>query len=156
MRGEFGIIRQPRTVEHGEALGGDSPLSQHLFDRLNRAGRRIIGTDMQSQQSAEFLSQRIVGMPKHERHDLIQRCGMHGRDGTGAFGNRSLFHGRIHGNALFSQTLREHLRGLAGRLRTQSGVCAEHIGIRGIGTVPVTPAIHRHGRGRRVVHVVRV
>ena len=95
-------------------------------------------------------------MPKHERHDLIQRCGTHDRDGTGAFGNRSLLHGRVHGNALFSQTLREHLRGLAGRLRTQSGVCAENIGICGIGTVPITSAIHRHGRGRRVVHMVRV
>ena len=109
---------------------------------------------MQSQQSAEFLSQGIVGMPKHERHDLIQRCGTHGRDGTGALGARSLFHGRVHGNAVFSQALREHLCGLAGWLRAQSWVCAEHIGIGGIGTVPIAPAVHRHGRGRRVVHVV--
>ena len=45
---------------------------------------------------------------------------------------------------------------LAGRLRAQNGICAERIGIRRISTVPVSPAIHGHGCGRRVVHVVRI
>ena len=95
-------------------------------------------------------------MPKHERHDLIQRCGAHRRNGAGPVGNGSLFHGTVHRNAPLSQALREHQRGLASRLRAQNGICAERIGIRRISTVPVSPAIHGHGCGRRVVHVVRI
>lgn len=71
-------------------------------------------------------------------------------------GNGSLFHGTVHRNAPLSQALREHQRGLASRLRAQNGICAERIGIRRISTVPVAPAIHGHGCGRRVVHVVRI
>ena len=39
MRGEFGILSQSRAVNHGEAFGGNPPLSQYLFNRLHRSGR---------------------------------------------------------------------------------------------------------------------